>query len=383
MSSIDSGDSRGRLSEKIIYTYGVDIVSGDYVDWETGEGTVKCTINMEESVAAVESILGYTFNNKSLLEEALTHPSYSESPSYQRLEFVGDAVLGLVISNFVFVTYPDLDPGQLSLLRSANISTEKLARVAVNHGLYKYVRHKAAALNDKVREFVMAVQEEDNMVVHGGHMKAPKVLADIVESVAAAVYIDCGSNLQIIWMIMRVLLEPIAMLNDIEKQPQPITLLYEACQKNQKDVIIRHWRKGDRNIASVYVDGRFVASGSSDNKENAKLHAAEAAFSKLTSSKSSDPVSTQMYDDFNKTIEVESAKQRVHELCNKKRWSKPIYRIESQSGPAHERRYISSVTIKVCDVILGVVGDEKSRVKEAESSAAVAMLCALRESGYI
>ncbi|KAI3769148.1 hypothetical protein L6452_00248 [Arctium lappa] len=383
MSSRESGDSRARQSEKIVYTYGVDIVSGDYVDCESDDGTPQCRTNMEESVAAVESILRYTFNNKSLLEEALTHPSYSDSPSYQRLEFVGDAVIGLVISNFVYVNYPDLDPGQLSLLRSANISTERLARVAVNHGLYKYVRHKAAALNDKVREFVIAVQEEDDMVVHGGHMKAPKVLADIVESVAAAVYIDCESNLQILWMIIRELLDPIVMLNVIEKQPQPITLLYEACQKDQKDVIIRHWRKGDRNIASVYVDGRFVASGSSENKENAKLHAAEAALSKLTSSQSSDPMDIQMYDDFNKTIEIEGAKRRVHELCNKKRWSKPIYRVEQQSGPAHERRYVSSVKIKVCDVIVGVVGDEKPRVKEAETSAAVAMLCALRESGFI
>ncbi|KAJ9563011.1 hypothetical protein OSB04_008171 [Centaurea solstitialis] len=375
-----SGDSP---PEKIIYTYGIDILSGDY----SGQQTLQSTpTNMAESIAAVESILDYTFNDKSLLVEALTHPSYSGSPSYQRLEFVGDAVLGLVVSDFVFVTYPDLDPGQLSLLRSANISTEKLARVAVKHGLHKYVRHRAAALSEKVREFVIAVEEEDDMVVHGGHMKAPKVLADIVESVVAAVYLDCGSNLKILRMIIRVLLEPLVTLNDIEEQPQPITLLYEACQKDQKNVIIRHWRKGDKNIASVYVDGRFVASGSSENKENAKLHAAEAALSKLRSSKSS------VYDDFVKNIEIERAKQRVFELCNKKRWSTPIYRyaivlcyikIEHQSGPAHDRRHTSAVKIVICDVILDVMGEEKPRVKEAENSAAVAMLCALRESGFI
>lgn len=107
-------------------------------------------MNMDASVRAVEELLKYRFKNKKLLEEALTHSSYTDSPSYQRLEFIGDAALGLAVSNFVYLAYPDVDPGQLSLLRSANISTEKLARVAVRHKLYRYVRHNAAALDDKV-----------------------------------------------------------------------------------------------------------------------------------------------------------------------------------------------------------------------------------------
>ena len=105
---------------------------------------------MEAAVIAVERILGYGFKNKRLLEEALTHSSVSDSVSYQRLEFLGDATLGLAISNHVFLAYPQIDPGHLSLLRSANISTEKLARVAVRHGLYGFVRRNAPALDEKV-----------------------------------------------------------------------------------------------------------------------------------------------------------------------------------------------------------------------------------------
>lgn len=105
---------------------------------------------MEGAIAAIETIMSYSFRDKTLLEEALTHSSYTEFRSYQRLEFVGDAALGLAFSNYVFLAYPHLDPGQLSLLRAANISTEKLARVAVRNGLYRYIRHNAAALDDKV-----------------------------------------------------------------------------------------------------------------------------------------------------------------------------------------------------------------------------------------
>ena len=110
--------------------------------------------DMESSIRSVEEILSYRFKDKSLLKEALTHSSYNNGESfksYQRLEFVGDAVLGLALSNYVFLAYPNLEPGQLSSLRAANISTEKLARVAVRHGLHRFIRHHAAPLHDKVK----------------------------------------------------------------------------------------------------------------------------------------------------------------------------------------------------------------------------------------
>lgn len=115
--------------------------------------------SMEASVEAVEKIINYKFKNKKLLEEALTHSSYTDSASYQRLEFIGDAALGCALSNYVFLAYPSLDPGQLSLIRAANISTEKLARVAVRFGLYHYVRHNAAALDDKVLDLMILFKD--------------------------------------------------------------------------------------------------------------------------------------------------------------------------------------------------------------------------------
>ncbi|XP_042008831.1 ribonuclease 3-like protein 2 isoform X2 [Salvia splendens] len=116
--------------------------------------------DIEASVGAVENLLGYCFKQKKLLEEALTHSSCADSPSasYQRLEFVGVAALGLAVANFVYLYYPGLDPGKLSLLRSANTSTEKLARVAVRHRLYKYVRHNAAVLDERNRARMALLQ---------------------------------------------------------------------------------------------------------------------------------------------------------------------------------------------------------------------------------
>ncbi|XP_057977504.1 ribonuclease 3-like protein 2 [Malania oleifera] len=347
------------------------------------DGCPSCS-DMDSAVAAVEALLRYKFKNRALLEEALTHPSYTDSPSYQRLEFIGDAALGGAVSNYLYLSHQDLDPGQLSLIRSANISTEKLARVAVRHGLYHYVRRHAAALDDKVREFVKAVSEEVDLAIYGGVVKAPKVLADIVESVAAAVYVDCRFDLQYLWVVFRDLLEPIITLEDLRQQPQPVTMLFELCQKQGKQVDIQHWRKGDKDIVSVFVDGKFVTSSSSEQKEIAKLNAAKIALEKLSQSNNVDLGMVESCDEVSGTLtwEIEAAKQKLHVLCVKKKWPKPTYTIEKEIGPGHERQFVCSVKVKVADTMLCSMGISKSRVKDSENSAASFMLSCLQQYGY-
>lgn len=115
------------------------------------------------------------------------------------------------------------------------------------------------------------------------------------------------------------------MLDSLEQQPQPVTMLFELCQKDGKQVDIRYWRKEDRVIASVYVDGEFVTSASSEQKENAKLHAAKAALRKL-SYESSDLLNVGIFGQLNGDGEIEGAKQKLHELCGKKKWPKPNYK---------------------------------------------------------
>ncbi|KAL7249231.1 hypothetical protein ACSBR1_011395 [Camellia fascicularis] len=343
----------------------------------------ECITDMDDSVRAIEQLLNYRFNDKKLLEEALTHPSCTDSPSYQRLEFVGDAALGIAISNFIFLAYPDLLPGQLTLLRSANVSTEKLARAAVRHGLYKYVRRNAAALDEKVRDFTLAVQQEADTVVYGGMVKAPKVLADIVESVAAAVYVDRQFDLQAFWVIFRGILEPIVTLDVLQQQPQPVTMLFDFCQKEGKQVDIKHWRRGEKNIAIVYVDGEFIASSSSEQNENVRLHAAKAALEKLSHSNSEDKMNVDIYSSMNLTNEIEGAKQKLHDICGKKRWPKPTYRIVKEEGPSHERKFLCSVQVETVKCVLFAEGDERSKVKDAENSAALSLIHGLQESKFI
>ena len=122
--------------------------------------------------------LGYSFNDRRLLVTALTHPSYGGDhhvPHYQRLEFLGDAVLELTMSEYLFEKLPEVDEGKLTRIRAAIVREETLARAA-----------KRISLGGMIR---LSVGEERT----GGREKA-SILSDVMEAVFAAVYLDGGLN---------------------------------------------------------------------------------------------------------------------------------------------------------------------------------------------
>lgn len=128
-----------------------------------------------------------------------------------------------------------------------------------------------------------------------------------------------------LFQIFRDLLEPIVTLDILAQQPQPVTMLFESCQKDGKQVDISYSRKEEKISATVTVDGKFVASASSEQKENAKLLAAKAALQKLSYG-SCDLLNDNIFNQLNRDGEIEGAKQKLHELCGKKKWPKPNYK---------------------------------------------------------
>ncbi|KAH7533100.1 hypothetical protein FEM48_Zijuj04G0094400 [Ziziphus jujuba var. spinosa] len=242
-------------------------------------------VNLEE----LEEILGYKFNNKRLLEEAFTHASAlktsnssstsfsSSSSSYERLEFVGDAVLSLLISREHYFLYPDLSSGPLTRLRSSNVDTEKLARVAVKHGLHRFLRHNKPKLEDEIRKFIQEISE---FPLHSnGLIDVPKDLADIVESAIGAVFIDSDSSLDIVWKVFKSLLEPIISPETIKRHP--VTELYEICQKNNLKVqFVDLWKKNTG--FDVYVQDKLIGSATYGlKKEIAHNRAAKDALNNI------------------------------------------------------------------------------------------------------
>ncbi|CAB4308424.1 unnamed protein product [Prunus armeniaca] len=335
---------------------------------------------MKESVTAVEKIVGYSFKNKRLLEEALTHSSFPWSTSYQRLEVLGDSVLNHAVTNYFFCMADrrKFNQDQITKLRSANAGNLKLARVAVSLGLYPYLRRfNTPVLDDKVKEFIEAVinGEDETGLVH-------KVLADIVESVAAAIYIDLKFDLDKLWMILKPLLEPIYTLEDL--RGRPMAILYDFCLKNGWRLEIKLKPRDETeniSIAGVYVDDVLVGSGSSKGNSNAKQNAAKEAVHKLSRSMVVNNGSFEGIPAGNdRSFRIEEAIQMLHVLCAKKRLPKPPEYKEFVLGPPHERKYLYSVKVVTSDgTVKSETGDEKSRKKYAMNSAAYKMFLSLQE----
>ncbi|XP_020259664.1 endoribonuclease Dicer homolog 3a-like [Asparagus officinalis] len=221
------------------------------------------------NVTKAQWAVGYNFCDPRLLEEALTHSSYLAHASYQRLEFLGNATLSLAFTNYFYLNNPDIDPGELMFLRGTNMSKEKLARAAVRLRLYRFVRHNNEELDHTVQEFSRAITtkghiEIDRMSYEGNTKKAPRVLADIMKSVAAAIYIDSGLNLEIVWKVFRSILAPIITRETMKVQPR--TAQHSKSQKQIESTKFNRSVKRTKNTMKVFIDGDLISISSSKQK---------------------------------------------------------------------------------------------------------------------
>jgi len=134
---------------------------------------------LSKPLSEVEALIGHTFADPALLQEALTHPSAltrgrnDRAPDYERLEFLGDRVLSLLIASRLFLDHPKADTGALASRFNQMVQRETLADIVRDIGLAPHIR--------------MSRSERDS----GGADK-PALLADVCEAVIAALYLDGG-----------------------------------------------------------------------------------------------------------------------------------------------------------------------------------------------
>ncbi len=133
---------------------------------------------MSEVLTDLEKKLGYTFSNRPLLTKALTHSSTGHSSTgeqrnYERLEFLGDRVLGLIMADILYKTFPDESEGGLAKRHSALVQGKTLADIATEYQLGEYV--------------LMSDSERDS-----GGAENENILADVMEALLAALYLDGG-----------------------------------------------------------------------------------------------------------------------------------------------------------------------------------------------
>ncbi|XP_010489176.1 PREDICTED: ribonuclease 3-like protein 3 [Camelina sativa] len=276
-----------------------------------------------ESVEAVENILNYSFKDKNLLKEAITQTSCSNVESstlFERLEFLGDSVLELAFTNYLHLTYPDLNfkPKELRVIRTASVSNETFARVAVKHNLHQclILEDPDPSIDAKIKEFSEAVSKEDEPLPFGGAVKAPKILADLIESLAGAVYIDVDFDLQRVWEIFRGLVEPIYTLDRLQQDPEPertFLRLFHVADKLGKPIEFKSFKDDEdgRNVCEVYFGDKLFGCRRSISIDNAKLGAAKEALSRMVSM----PIE-KIVDEDKLAVEIEDAKRKLFEICS-------------------------------------------------------------------
>jgi len=220
-----------------------------------------------ESIDRFEQIIGYSFKDKSLLEQTLSHSSYANEKknaggSNERLEFLGDSVLSIVVSDYLYKHFTQVAEGELTKLRASLVCEKSL-----------HVFAQQIHLGD----FLRLGKGEENT----GGRERPSILADAFEAVIAAIYLDGG-------------MEPASkhilrfMPEDIEHGKKPVysdykTVLQEIVQKNPEEKVeyVLIGEEGpDHNkrfVVEVRLNSQVIGKGKGRSKKEAEQLAAKEA----------------------------------------------------------------------------------------------------------
>ncbi|XP_019435974.1 PREDICTED: endoribonuclease Dicer homolog 3b-like [Lupinus angustifolius] len=231
-----------------------------------------------KEIGSLEMKIGYEFSIKGLLLEAMTHVSGKEvgiDCCYERLEFLGDSVLDLLITRHLYQSHTDIDPGELTDLRSASVSNENFAQVAIRRNLHLHLLHGSELLRSQIADYVKVISEsEDNTRSFQG-IRAPKPLGDLVESIAGAMLIDTKLNIDQVWKVFNPLLSPIVTPDKLELPPW--RELNELCDSLRCFVKESCVKKGTMVHATLSVqlhNTLLVREGKGQNAKTAKGDAA-------------------------------------------------------------------------------------------------------------
>lgn len=213
--------------------------------------------------------LGYTFSDQTLLLTALTHPSYGSdhhTAHYQRMEFLGDAVLELAVSRYLFRELPHVAEGRLTRIRAALVREETLADAARKLGIGRLIR--------------LSVGEERS----GGRDKS-SILSDVMEAVIAAVYLDGGVE-EATALVYRALSEPLQALSEGSDALDNKSRLQEILQRNGKMPVYEFLSmEGPAHAPKfcyrVTVDGEDMGTGTGSSKQSAQQAAAANALKRM------------------------------------------------------------------------------------------------------
>jgi len=277
--------------------------------------------------ARLERILGETINDISLYEQALRHRSTVQEPydgrlqSNERLEYLGDATLELIISEHLYKAFPEEMEGFLTLLRS------------------KLVRGRALADIARSIELGTIINMSDVVAQQGGRERQ-SILSDTFEALVGALYLDQGLDASRRF-VYRTMLEGTDLSTLAKREDNFKSLLQEYVQE-------REWPYPTYQVVdtqgppharifkvSVSVNSQVVATGRSNSKKRAEQKASKEALKRLKKAEKR-----------NKKGPHQNHKGALHAFVQAKKWPHPVYRLINTDGPPHEPIFTVEVEVK-------------------------------------
>ena len=218
---------------------------------------------------AAQKIIGHEFKNEQLLLSAITHPSATEGRSvrysYERLEFLGDSVLGAIVASIAFNTYHDLDEGGLTRIKVALVSGASLSEIAEGLGL---------------ADVIMFGSSEQGTGKRGLH----SALENVYEAIVAALYLDAGVE-EAVAFVKRTLIPRMSL--DLANEPEnPKSALQEKLQEDgitpTYKLVETQGPPHDRTfVAQVFAGEQGLARGTGRTKKEAESQAAKSTLARL------------------------------------------------------------------------------------------------------
>ena len=214
--------------------------------------------------------IGYFFKNSDLLKTAFTHTSYANehnTESYERLEFLGDAIVDFLVGEYLFNNFPELDEGMMSRVRASLVCEKTLSELGMKIGIEKYMLL-------------------GNGAELAGERNRPSIISDMFEAHIAAMYLDAGidNTREYLYSIYG------DSISEAVKSGQVIdykTKLQEKLQKNGPCHIVYEILSADGPVhhclfeMQVSANGKALGKGSAYSKKEAQQRAAEDALNKL------------------------------------------------------------------------------------------------------
>ncbi len=216
---------------------------------------------MARNLDKLESIVGHHFLDSKLLDRALTHRSFS-SFNNERLEFLGDSVLGIIVSGILYRLYPDSEEGELTRMRAQVVKKDTLAQIARRQQLGKHLQLGGSAAK-------------------GGGTENDSILADALEALIGAVYLDAGLE-QAQVTVEAVFEEELSAIDPGRTAKDPKTELQELLQS--KGLLLPKYKvesiSGSSHepdfVVSCYLEGnQLVQTGTGSSRKSAEQAAAK------------------------------------------------------------------------------------------------------------